>query len=281
MYYLNHKFQIIKEADIIILKNCISNNALVTFKDNGINFDKFKQIMYYGQNNERDNLIETSVMNQLIDRFPSSFTVCSDNRTKSLFVFIRQYSEFILPAIISADRLEMYLNCVEEIIKKKKTFGMYLSLDNSLPYLSELLSKIPFLNIINEGDDIKGKKYDIVITKVRGDEQNKLWAEKSEQILFLNINQSSIEIGPLVVASKFKIPNIIIESDKTTIHVLKNEELLIYFFLERILFISFFQLYDKTDRIDFFPTRSKICIDRMNLHGYSELVPMYPNFLEF
>lgn len=281
MYYLNHKFQITKEADIIILKNCISNNALVTFKDNGINFDKFKQIMYYGQNNEKNNIIETSVMNQLIDQFPSSFTVCSDNRTKSLFVFIRQYSEFILPAIISVDRLEMYLNYVEEIIKKKITFDMYLSLDNSLPYLSKLLSQIPFLNTTNEEDDTKKEKYDIVITKTRGYKQDKLWAEKSDQILFLNINQNSIEIGPLVVASKFKIPNIKLESDKTTIHVLKNEELLIYFFLERILFIYFFELYDKIDKIDFFPTRSKICIDRMNLRGNSELVPMYPNFLEF
>jgi len=280
MYYLNHKFQIIKEANIIILKNCISNNALVAFKDKGINLDKFKQIMYYGQNKDMDDSIESSEMNQLIDSFPSSFTFCSDNRTKSLFVFIRQYSEFLLPAIISVDRLEMYLNYVEEIVKEKKTCEVYLSLDNSLPYLSKSLSEIPFLNITNEEDDAIKKNYDIVIRKIRKYEQDKLWTEKSDHILFLNINQSSIEIGPLVFASKFKIPNIEFESDKATTHVLKNEESLIYFFLERILYIYFFELYDKIDQIDFFPTRSKICIDRMNLHGYGELVPMYPNHLE-
>ncbi|WP_379162601.1 hypothetical protein [Paenibacillus sp. sgz5001063] len=280
MYYLNHKFQIIKEANIIIIKNCISNKALVTFEDKGIDLDKFKQIMYYGQNKDMDHSIESSEMNQLIDSLPSSFTFCSDDRTKSLFVLIRQYTEFLLPSIISVDRLEMYLNDVEEIIKEKKTCEVYLSLDNSLPYISKFLSEIPFINITNEEDDDIKKNYDIVITKVREYEQDKLWIDKSEHILFLNLNQSNIEIGPLVFASKFKIPNIEIESVKATTHVLKHEELLIYFFLERILYIYFFKLYDKTNKIDFFPTRSRICIDRMNLHGHSELVTMYPNYLE-
>lgn len=279
MYYLNHKFQIIKEADIIILKNCISNNSLAAFQDKGMDFDKFKQIMYYGQNQGMDDSIESSEMNQLIDTFPSDFTFCSDNRTKSLFVLIRQYTEFLLPAIISADRLELYLNYVEKIMKEKKTCDVYLSLDNSFPYISKSLSEIPFLNITNEEEVIK-KNYDMVITKVRGYEQDKLWREKSEHILFLNINQSSIEIGPLVFASKFQIPNIEIKSDKAATHVLKNEESLVSFFLERILYIYFFELYDKINQIDFFPTRSKLCINRMNLHGYGEMVPMYPNHLE-
>lgn len=280
MYYLNHKFQIVKEANIIIIKNCISNNELVAFKDKGIDLDKFKQIMYYGHNKDMDHSIESLEMNQLIDSFTSSFTFCSDDRTKSLFVLIRQYTEFFLPAIISVNQLEMYLNYVEEIIKEKKTCEVYLSLDNSLSYVSKFLSEIPFVNITNEEDDGIKKNYDIVITKVRKHGQDNLWIGKSEQILFLNINQSSIEIGPLVFTSKFKIPNIEIESVKSTAHVLKHEELLIYFFLERILYIYFFKLYDKTNQIDFFPTRSRICIDRMNLHGYGELVPMYPNYLE-
>jgi hypothetical protein len=280
MYCLNHKFQIVKEADIIIIKNCISNKALVTFNDNGIDLDKFKQMMYFGQNKDMDHSIESSEMNLLIESFPSSFTFCSDHRTTSLFVLIRQYTEFLLPAFIAVDRLEMYLNDVEEMIKEKKTCEVYLSLDNSLPHISKLLSEIPFMNISNEEDDDSKKNYDIVITKIRGYEQDKLWIEKSEHILFLNINQSTIEIGPLVFASKFKIPNFEIESVKATTHVLKHEELLIYFFLERILYFYFFKLYDKTNQMDYFPTRSRICIDRMNLNGSSELVIMYPHFLE-
>lgn len=280
MNFLNHKFQIVNEANIIIVKDCISNKAIVTFEDKGMDIDKFKQIMYYGQNEDMNDYIESSEMNQLIESNPSCFTSCSDDRTKSLFVLIRKYTEFFLPVIISADQLERYLSYVEEIIKEKKNCEVYLSLDNSLTNLTKFLSEIPFVNVTNqEEEDIK-KHYDIVITKVRGHEQDKLWVEKSEQILFLNINQDSIEIGPFVFASKFKVPNIDVGIIQSTKPVLQNEEFLIYFFLERILYISFFKLYDKTNKIDFFPSRSRICIDRMNLHGHGKLVTMYPNYLE-
>ncbi|MCK6258794.1 hypothetical protein LCY76_19690 [Fictibacillus sp. KIGAM418] len=281
MNFLNHKFQIVKEANIIIIKNSISNSALVTFKDNGIDLDKFKQIMYYGQSDETDGSLESLEMDKLINSFPFGFTSCSDNRMKSLFKFIRQYTEFFLPVMISRDLFEEYINRVEEIIIDKKIFDVYLSLGNSLPHLSKLLSEIPFLNVTEENDDIKKDKYDIVITKGRDYEKDKLWVQKSERILFLNVTQSKIEIGPLVFASKFIIPNIEFESINTSsTHILKQEESLICFFLERILYINFFELYDKTSGIEFFPTRSRICIDRMNLHGYGELVPMYPIQLE-
>lgn len=280
MNYLNHKFQIVKEADIIIIKNCISNNALVAFNDSGIDFDKFKQTMYYGKSDDTDGSLESLEMDKLINSFPFGFTSCSDNRMKSLFIFIRQYTEFFLPAIISGDLLEKYINRVEEIIKDKKICDVYLSLGNSFPYLSKLLSDIPFLNVTKENDDTKKNKYDIVITKGRDYEKDKQWVEKSERILFLNTNQSNIEIGPLVFASKFKIPNIEYESFNTSKHLLKQEESLICFFLERILYINFFELYDKINGIEFFPTRSRICIDRLNLHGYGKLVPMYPIQLE-
>jgi hypothetical protein len=277
MNYLNHKFQIVKEADIIIIKNCISNSALVAFKDSGIDLDKFKQSMYYGQSDDTDGSLESLEKDKLINSFPFAFTYCSEERMKSLFNFIRQYTEFFLSAIISSDLFEEYINRVEEIIKDKKVFDVYLSLGNSFPNLSKLLSEMPFLNIISENDDIKKDRYDIVITKGKDYEKNKLGLQKSERILFLNMTQSNIEIGPLVFASKFKIPNIDFESINTpSTDILKQEESLICFFLERILYINFFELYDKTSGIEFFPTRSRICIDRMNLHGYGELVPMYP-----
>src|SRR5690625_282245 len=280
MNYLNHKFQIVKEANINIIKNCISNNALVAFENSEIDLDKFRKIMYYGKSDDTDGSLESLQMDELIESFPFAFTSCSDNRMKSLFIFIRQYTELFLPAIISGDLFEKYINRVEEIIKEKKICDVYLSLGNSLPYLSKLLSEIPFLNITKENDEYQKSKYDIVITKARDYEKDKLWVEKSERVLFLNMNQSNIEIGPLVFASKFQIPRIEFESFNSSTDLLKQEESLICFFLERILYISFFELYDKINGIEFFPTRSRICIDRLNLHGYSELVPMYPIQLE-
>lgn len=100
----------------------------------------------------------------------------------------------------------------------------------------------------------KKNTYDIVITKGSDYETDKLWVEKSERILFLNMNQTNIEIGPLVFASKYKIPNIELETFNTSsTHILKQEESLICFFLERILYINFFELYDKINGIEFFP----------------------------
>lgn len=280
MYFLNHKFQVVREANIIIIKDCITDKAIVTFEDKGIDIDKFKQNLYYGQKEDTDHSLESSEINWLIESFPSCFTYCSDDRTKSLFVLIRKYTEFFLPVIISADRLEMYLNYIEEIVKEKKYCEVYLALNDSFPQLTKLLSEIPFVNVTNQEEDDSKKTYDIIITKVRGYEQDKLWVEKSKQILFLNVNQESIEIGPYVFASKFKVPDIEAGTFQSNKPVLQDEEFLIYFFLERILYISYFKLYDKTDQIEFFPSRSRICIDRMSLQGFGELVTMYPTNLE-
>lgn len=276
MYLLNHKFQVVKETDIIIIKNSITNKSIVTFKDKGIDFEKFRQLIYYGQYKDMEYSLEFAELNQLVKAFPASFTFCSESKMNSLFAIIRQYTEFLLSSFISADRLESYLNYVEEIINEKKACDVYFSLDSSLPFLSEMLSKIPFLNITNEKDDIAKKKYDITITEVKKYEYEELLLEKSEDILFLNLNHSSIEIGPLVFASKFKIPNMKFDLDNSDTNVLKHEESLLYFFLEKILYIYFFNLYDKINTIDFFPSRSRICIDRRSLQGHGELVPMYP-----
>lgn len=276
MNFLNHKFQVVKEANIIIIKNCISNNALVAFEDKGLNFDKFKEILYYGKNNEEDKSLESSEMKRLIKSFPFGFTSVTNDRMNSLFIYIRQYTEFFLPSMLSNDLLEKYINRVEEIISNEKKCNVFLSLDSSYPYLSKLISEIPYLNVIIKDDDSLQNKYDLVIAKGKNFDQDKLWADLGERILFLNVNQKNIEIGPLVFSSKFEIPDIKFELFKEHVQVLKQEELLVYFFLERILYINFFELYDKISGIDFFPTRSRICIDRLNLHGHGELVPMYP-----
>lgn len=280
MYFLKHKFQIVKEANIVIIKNCITNNALVSFEDVGIDLDRFQQIIYYGQSSDKNESIETLEMNKLISSFPDDFISTSDNRIKSLIRLIRQYTEFLLPTMISSESFEQYINIIDKIIKEERICEVYLSLDTSLPYISKLLSEIPFLSVTKKGDEIKKKAYDIVIIEGINYEQNRLLVEKSEHILFLNLNQINIEIGPLVFASKFKVPNIEFDSFNASAQILKHEELLIYFFLEKILYITFFELYDKVNQIDFYPARSQICIDRLNLQGYGKLIPMYPNDLE-
>ncbi|WP_239772964.1 MULTISPECIES: hypothetical protein [Mammaliicoccus] len=276
MYFLTHKFQIIKEADIIIVKNCISNTALFSFKDTDIDFSIFKKIMYYGKKSDTKDSIESLKMNELINVFPFAFIFTCENRIKSLIIFIRKYNDLILPAIISEYNIERYIQKIEDIIKENKTFDVYLSLDNSLTYLPKLLTEIPFLNIINKKDGYIGSKYDLTISEVDTYEKNNLWSKKSEFVLFVDTSQKNIEIGPLVFTSKFQIPKMKVNKTKSNIKMLQQEELLVFFFLERILYILFFELYDKISGIEFFPTRSSICIDRLNLHGHGKLMTMYP-----
>ncbi|WP_150879628.1 hypothetical protein [Staphylococcus aureus] len=277
MYFLTHKFQIIKEADIIIIKNCISNTALFSFKDTDIDLSIFKKIMYYGKSSDTNDSIESLKMNELINTFPFAFIFTNESRIKSLIIFIRKYNDLILPAIISEYNVERYIQKIEDIIKENKTFDVYLSLDRSLACLQKSLTELPFLNIINEKDEpIGGSKYDLTISEVDTYEKNKSLSKKSEFVLFVDTSQKNIEIGPLVFTSKFQIPEMEVNEPNNNIKMLQQEELLVFFFFERILYILFFELYDKISGIEFFPTRSSICIDRLNLRGHGKLITMHP-----
>lgn len=279
MYCLNLKYQIKKMNDIFIIQNCINSEAIIAFKVKALNYNKFKKFMYYGIEKERTSHLEPEekLAMQLLNRNPKLFKKYSQNESKKILNLVRDYTVFFIPYFISTEAIEEYLIFSENIIDQRKKFNVHLYLNGQFPHVEKFVSEIPFVNIIEED---KVEKGDMLIGTQNQISHIEILEDLSYYILALNCRDRNIEIGPLVNIRKFEIPEYMnLESDENNFSIMNHEELLICFFLERILFIQLFELYNKIRQNEFFPTRNKVCINRMDLQGYSEAVTLYPKYL--
>lgn len=279
MYCLNLKYQIKKMNDLFIIQNCINSEAILAFKAKAINYNKFKKFMYYGIEKEWTSNLDTEekLAIQLLNKNSELFKNYPSNESRKILNLVRDYTVFFIPYFISTEAIEEYLVFAENIIDKRKKFNVHLYLNGQFPHVEKFVSEIPFVNIIEQDKIQKG---DMLIGTQDQISNIDILEDLSDYILALNCRDRSIEIGPLVNIRKFEIPEYMnIVSDENNYSIMNHEELLICFFLERILFIQLFKLYNKMRQNEFFPTRNKVCINRMDLQGYSEAVTLYPKYL--
>lgn len=278
MYCLKLKYQVKKMNDFFMIQDCITLETVMTFKVKDIEFNKLKEIIYHGIDETTDSS-ENKLGKQLLEKDPTLFISYEKQKSRDLLNLVRSYTEFFTPYFISTEAIVEYLIFAEKIIDTGKIFNIQVILEDKFPNVQEFLEKSPFVQTVY--DDKPQDNIDLLIgTQKKIVEMNPV-ESFSKYVLALSCQEKSLEIGPLINATKFEIPKFSIEGEQNAA-IMHHEELLICFFLERILFIQLFNLYNKMRQNEFFPTRNKVCINRMNLQGYSEAVTLYPKyFVEF
>jgi len=257
-----------------LVYNYITSETVIAFKEKKAEYNTLKDVLYYGEKTlDSPRISECKIMEYLLSKEPELFNNYEEEKSRVLLNIVRDYTEFFLPYFISTEVLEEYLIFAEEVINEGRKFNINLLLGDMFPNVSDFVSKLPFVII----SDVQGKEKAnlLIATQEKIDE---LKGSTPDYILALGCKANKLEVGPLVNVTKFEIPHFR-ESLYEETKVMHHEELLVCFFLERILFIQLFNLYNKMRHNEFFPTRNKVCINRMDLQGYNEPVTLYPKYL--
>ncbi|MGE7622595.1 ABC transporter permease [Viridibacillus sp. NPDC096237] len=275
MYCLKLKYQVKKVNDFFMIQDCVTLETVMAFKVKDMEFNKLKEIVYHGIDETTD-CSENRLGKQLLEKDSKLFTYYEKQKSRDLLNLVRSYTEFFTPYFISTEAINEYVIFAEKIIETGKIFNIQVFLENKFPNVQEFLEKSPFIQTVY--DEKQQENIDLLIgTQKKIAEINQI-DSFANYVLALSCQENSLEIGPLINTTKFEIPKFTIEGEQNAA-IMHHEELLMCFFLERILFIQLFNLYNKMRQNEFFPTRNKVCINRMNLQGYSEAVTLYPKYL--
>jgi hypothetical protein len=275
MYCLKLRYQVKKVNDFFMIQDCITSEAVMAFKVKDIAFNKLKEIIYHGIEETAEEP-EAKLGKQLLKKDADLFIQYEKKESRELLNLVRNYTEFFSSYFISTEAIQEYLEFSESIINTGKVFTIQLFLEGKFPNVQDFLEKLPFVKTIYS--EQQQPEVDLLIGTQKEITEIENIENFATYVLALSCQETSLEIGPLINATKFEVPDFQIEKEHDAA-IMHHEELLMCFFLERILFIQLFNLYNKMRQNEFFPTRNKVCINRMDLQGYSEMVTLYPKYL--
>ncbi|WP_096437920.1 hypothetical protein [Alteribacter populi] len=278
MYFLNHRYRIKRYKNIFFIEDSHANERLLAFKIKDFDFNKLKRLMYFGTPILASVNKEEQVAQKIIQNYKDCFTICESKQQQCLFLYIREYTNFFRSAFISNSHYQEYIDDIETFIKANRKMRLVLALNGRYSYLQHALIENPVFDttIVNDDKSLHEKPpYDLIITESFGIKRDEVWQDQTRGILFLNSDTEKLSIGPLVFTSKFEIPDLSSEENSAS-GILPQEEQLIHFFIERILFIYTFKLNDKLNKDCCLPVRHRLILSRLNLQGYSQLVTLYP-----
>ncbi|WP_445477945.1 ABC transporter permease [Lysinibacillus irui] len=269
------KYQVKKVNDFFMIQDCVTLETVMAFKVKDMEFNKLKEIVYHGIDETTDSS-ENKLGKQLLEKDSKLFTYYEKQKSRDLLNLVRSYTEFFTPYFISTEAISEYVIFAEKIIETGKIFNVQVFLEDKFPNVQEFLEKSPFIQTVY--DEKQQINIDLLIGTQKKIVETTQIDSFANYVLALSCQENSLEIGPLINTTKFEIPKFSIEGEQEAA-IMHHEELLMCFFLERILFIQLFKLYNKMRQNEFFPTRNKVCINRMDLQGYSEAVTLYPKYL--
>ncbi|MFL1996539.1 ABC transporter permease [Lysinibacillus irui] len=269
------KYQVKKVNDFFMIQDCVTLETVMAFKVKDMEFNKLKEIVYHGIDETTDSS-ENRLGKQLLEKDSKLFTFYEKQKSRDLLNLVRSYTEFFTPYFISTEAISEYVIFAEKIIEAGKIFNVQVFLEDKFPNVQEFLEKSPFIQTVY--DEKQQNNIDLLIGTQKKIVETTQIDSFANYVLALSCQENSLEIGPLINTTKFEIPKFSLEGEQNAA-IMHHEELLMCFFLERILFIQLFKLYNKMRQNEFFPTRNKVCINRMDLQGYSEAVTLYPKYL--
>lgn len=264
MECLSLRYHLKTYDNIFVVQDGINSNPVVAFKANDCEFNKFKEILYFGDSKK------------LVNIFKDNSFFKDYNQNLDTLKIVRNYTELLRPFFISENKFLEYVNYAESIIIERKKFTINWFLNNEYNELKELISKLPFIDVIEKES---GYKCDILIGKPRDISNIDNIDNLTNHILYVENSDDTIDIGPIIDLSKYQIPNFNLNKNNK-ISIMHNEQMLMYFFIERILYIQLFGINNKIKKNEFFPSRSKICINRVSMGGHSDVVNLRPKYIK-
>ncbi|RLL42888.1 hypothetical protein D8M04_15175 [Oceanobacillus piezotolerans] len=277
MYLLNHQYEIKVFENIMFVHDSISDEVKFAFEIYNLDKGKLKKLFYFGLEKTISFHREEQIVQKVVQRYPNYFTNCNDLK-RNCFRLIREYTELFRYEFISTQHFSDYLKEVEVFLKRKKRMKLLFDIEG-YEYIKQAFQNNPLMEITGVQGEVLNdtqETFDVIITEPNGEREDRKWLERAEAIMFLNTDSKKIAIGPLIYVKKFQIPSFANEEPKEYPIILEQEQHLLYYFIERILYIYAFNLNQKLLKDTCIPVRHSLILDRVDLKGYSKTVTIYP-----
>lgn len=280
MYILNLKYFIYNTENIILIKNEFDNTLACAISLNNIDFHKFEKIMYEGFNEDIYKLtLEERYVLKVLEKYPHLFD--SNNTEEECLIksYIRNNLVTYKDSFISNGHFVKVDNFISNYrINMHKPRVALISTDR-LNHLSEMLSRLPIISFESVDIDLDHKNdlssFDfIIIDKLFMSEVKEL-EDLKVPILPVDVDKYNFFIGPLVFTEKHAIPSYDYYNDRL-FNIKISDQSLLFFFIERIIFIVTLKLYNEIKMDVMLPIRNILTINKKTLEGKSSHILLYP-----
>ncbi|QAS52231.1 hypothetical protein [Halobacillus litoralis] len=277
MKHLKHRYEVKVYEQILFVEDSISGEKLFGFKVSKHDSVKLRNLLYFGIPASVSSS-EERIAQQIAEKYNSCFLeVFAPEEQKTIHI-IRSYTNLFRPAFISRKHFQSYMSEVEKFLEHPKKAVLTLELEKTSEILERELVSNPFFTIDKAGDgrDLNRTNKSLIITSPSIYKKHKENFRNCRDLLFMRTSEEHLYIGPLIYSSRFQVPQFDNAEVNPAPLLLPQEEHLLYFFIERILYFYFFQLNDKLNQDCGMPVRHKLVLNRLSLNGYSERVTSYP-----
>lgn len=280
MYILKLKYFIYNTENMILIKSEFDNILACAISLNNIDFHKFEKIMYEGFNDDiyKSTLEERYVL-KVLEKYPHLFD--SNNTEEECLIksYIRNNLITYKESFISDGHFIKVDNFINNYkINMHKPRVALISTDR-LNHLSEMLSTLPIISFesvdinLDQKNDLSSFDFIIIdklfMSEVKGLEDLKV------PVLPVDVDKYNLFIGPLVFTEKHDIPSYDHYNDRL-FNIKISDQSLLFFFIERIIFIVTLKLYNEIKMDVMLPVRNILTINKKTLEGKSSHVLLYP-----
>lgn len=274
MFIMRPAVGLYDRGGLVTIENSEKGTVEAAVRKGELNFLRFSMLLnqgFSGQAAEQSR--EYAYAKAFLNKFPGLFMECRSERERSVLAAVRSDLEVFRNLFLTGRPFGRIEQTVKDFVGKDNGFRIWFAADpERFPQLRTMLGKIPYLQVDTKKT---AGKYDAVILEssetVRRDDAR----AASERVLFMDITGSRIEVGPLILTDRFRMPDSL-EQATDLPQESPGEAALLYFFIRRILFAVLYGLEEDLSEDVGLPLRSRLMIDRVSLEGRAEPVVTRP-----
>lgn len=281
MYMLKQKYFLTENNSVITIEDIIAKKIVCAFRAKQLNYNILEKLFYMGIGKEfvySKEIKEHYFVKQVQKKYPELFYFCNSTQEAEICIAVRQNLLTMKDVFISSRSFEKTFQYLGEYIEGKRSSKVLLiTSEDKYKSLFKMLKEISFIEIEkNDKVDFESlQDYGIVMSDLTHYESLQQMEHLKTKVLVFDVDKENIEVGPIVFTETFILPKL--EFKKQSLSSIQfSDEALLFFFIQRILFINAFELYNEISENIQVPIRSQLSINKLTLEGYSKNIILYP-----
>ncbi|MFJ7936224.1 hypothetical protein [Sporosarcina sp. NPDC096371] len=286
MYILKHHYVLVDNKGILSIKNELEGDVICAFKSEELQFERLEKILYTGFSENdfsANHAKEYHYVLTIKKKFPKLFDFCQTVDEKNVKISIRKNFSTFRSAFISNKHFNKVERFIERYAATSEKFKVLLIAgEDRFNHLYHLLEQVAYVDVDKlsrqDANNLVEHPYELVIVDLVDYDLFSDAEHDKSRLLIINIDQNNIEVGPIIFNEQFLLPKLELASTDN-FSVQMSEEALLFFFVQRILFIVLFELYNEIMEDIGLPLRNKFTINKLTLEGSSTPVVLYPKLV--
>ncbi|PEA52778.1 hypothetical protein CON64_21615 [Bacillus pseudomycoides] len=281
MYMLKQKYFLAENNGVITIEDIVDKKIVCAFRAKQLNCNILEKLFYMGIGEEfvySKEIKEHYFVTQVQKKYPELFYFCNSTKEANICIAVRQNLLTMKDVFISSRSFEKIFQYLGEYIEgKRESKVLLITSEDKYKSLFQMLKEISFIEIekTNKMDLASLQDYAIVMSDLAYYESLQTMEQLKTKVLVFDVDKENIEVGPVVFTETFVLPKL--EFKKQSLSSIQfSDEALLFFFIQRILFINAFELYNEIAENVQVPIRSQLSINKLTLEGYSKNVVLYP-----